>query len=121
MILSCSSASAGSAWVAPAGTMTAAAAAAATIVFLKRDMVLSLRSGGEAFATATRRAGAQDSRRELAPHAPLRPIPGVSRATRDRSLMWLRKRYKRSEGSVLAYDYPLLGLFWTMLWFFLWI
>jgi hypothetical protein len=22
---------------------------------------------------------------------------------------------------VLAYDYPLLGLFWTMLWFFLWI
>ena len=35
--------------------------------------------------------------------------------------MWLRNRYKRSEGSVLAYDYPLLGLFWTMLWFFLWI
>jgi ABC-type multidrug transport system fused ATPase/permease subunit len=28
---------------------------------------------------------------------------------------------KRTEGSVLAYDYPLLGLFWTMLWFFLWI
>ena len=27
----------------------------------------------------------------------------------------------RSEGTVLAYDYPLLGLFWTMLWFFLWI
>ena len=27
----------------------------------------------------------------------------------------------RSEVSVLAYDYPLLGLFWTMLWFFLWI
>ena len=22
---------------------------------------------------------------------------------------------------MLAYDYPLLGLFWTMLWFFLWI
>jgi hypothetical protein len=22
---------------------------------------------------------------------------------------------------VVAYDYPLLGLFWTMLWFFLWI
>jgi hypothetical protein len=22
---------------------------------------------------------------------------------------------------VFAYDYPLLGLFWTMLWFFLWI
>jgi type VI protein secretion system component VasK len=35
--------------------------------------------------------------------------------------MWRRNRYKRSEGSVLAYDYPLLGLFWTMLWFFLWI
>jgi Short C-terminal domain len=23
--------------------------------------------------------------------------------------------------NVLAYDYPLLGLFWTMLWFFLWV
>jgi hypothetical protein len=25
------------------------------------------------------------------------------------------------ESNVLAYDFPILGLFWTMLWFFLWI
>src|ERR1700741_3051790 len=49
-----------------------------------------------------------------------RPRRG-SRGRRDRSLMWRRNRTTRSEGSVLAYDYPLLGLFWAMLWFFLWI
>ena len=27
----------------------------------------------------------------------------------------------RGRRTVLAYDYPLLGMFWTLLWFFLWV
>src|SRR5262245_39500324 len=28
---------------------------------------------------------------------------------------------RRRGGDMLAYDYPLLGVFWTMMWIFLWV
>src|SRR6516165_1650797 len=31
----------------------------------------------------------------------------------------LQRSVTKEENTVLAYDYPLLGVFWTMLWFFL--
>jgi hypothetical protein len=38
------------------------------------------------------------------------------------SAAWIRPAaLDERRSNVLAYDYPLLGLFWTMLWFFLWI
>jgi ABC-type multidrug transport system fused ATPase/permease subunit len=32
-----------------------------------------------------------------------------------------RNRDNHRRTDVLAYDYPLLGMFWTLLWFFLWV
>jgi hypothetical protein len=50
--------------------------------------------------------------------------PGASRITVGEQALGntASRPTKRTEArAVLAYDYPLLGAFWTLLWFFLWI
>jgi hypothetical protein len=49
-------------------------------------------------------------------------VPLIEREADSADLHDRRQRSPRQQGAtMLAYDYPLLGLFWTFLWFFLWI